>query len=117
MQTFTYSSNVTLTVTQNDNALTCFLNPDSPLNKWVKVYDQHQSNMGAAAKTTADLTPYLNSMLGSGESTAFSAVASNFIGGGQMTFTVTVDGNVALSVNTALPVYNSEQWAITIKRA
>lgn len=116
MQTFTYNSSVTLTVSQNDNALTSFLNPDSTLNKWVKVYDQHQSNMGTAATTTADLTPYLNDMLGSGDNTVFSAVASNFLGGGQITFTVSVDGSDVLSVSENLGAYTSKQWAISLQK-
>lgn len=118
MDTIKFNSTVTLTVTANDNELSCQLNPDSPLNKTVDVYRQQQRNMGAAAQTVAELGPYLVDMLNSGESTVFAAVASNYSGGGSMNFQLKTDtgdtwpqGGIA-----ALPTYTSKQWAVTILR-
>lgn len=118
MNTINFNSTVTLTVTANDNELSCQLNPDSPLNKTVDVYRQQQRNMGAAAQTVAELGPYLVDMLNSGESTVFAAVASNYSGGGTINFQIKTDTGDVWPQGTLqpLPTYTSQQWAVAIRR-
>lgn len=117
MDTLTYNNKVTLTVNANDNELTCILNPDGPNAKTATVYHQYQNYMGQSATTVADLTPYLNDILSGGGSTVLSAIASNYSGGGTMSFTVTTDTGGSWSPASALGTYTSQQWAVNIKKA
>jgi hypothetical protein len=114
MKTINYSKSLKLKVTVVDNQLAISLNQDVPGgSKTAEVYKRSVSGFATGVYDTIDLT---KTMTGMGGSAILTAVASNFAGGGGVSFELIADDQTVYEQNQNLNEYSSQQWAVAIKR-
>ncbi|WP_046758492.1 hypothetical protein [Kordia jejudonensis] len=114
METINYSKSIVLKVTTVDNELTVSLNQDVPGgSKFAEIYNRSVSGFATGVNDTIDFT---KTMAGLGDSAVLTAVASNFAGGGQVTFDVIADGKSAFKKDQNFKEYSSQQWAVAIEK-
>lgn len=113
MQAIKSGTNVNITFGPIDNYFVVYINPDnSSLAGWAKVIEFDTAGLGTPnPKGSVDLTDVLNAFKRQGASSVYlSAIGSNFVGGGQISFSINYQGG-SVPVSTNLPTWTSQQWA------
>lgn len=103
-------SNAKMTFGVIDNQITVYINGDSSIPGWAKVFEFDTGNLGSPnTNATVDLDDVLNQFRNRTKSVFMSVIASNIVGGGSINFAISSSaGTEKVSVN--LPTFTSQQW-------